>query len=309
MKKLIVLLIVLVLTFSACNDMQTSGSTSSQINNELQTESADQEDALSEKNTQKPEEQPTDSPEPIEESQAMGELPASFSWKKDSIVVTPQDQADLGSCAVFATMSMFETHIAITTGSLVDLSEQHYLIVSPEWSDNTGVSPEDVLDFITEDGVVTEQTLPYKTNEVKEDPVPNEYGFDYKLEVAWGSQELHGNSKEHRIEIVKQNVLEHGPVVTNIALHNDFDYYKNGLYECNESSSVLGGHWLVILGWKDDETVSSGGYWICKNSWGAMWGEGGFCKIAYNDACGIDDYILYYIDTPKEKIKQALDKL
>lgn len=308
MKKLIVLLIVLVLALSACDDMQISRNTS-EDNNELQTEDAAQEDTTSEKTTQQPEEQTTNSPEPLEESFITDELPASFSWKDDSIVVTPQDQGDLGSCAVFATMSMFETHIAITTGSLVDLSEQHYLITSPEWSDNTGVSPEDVLDFLTNEGVVTEEILPYKTSEVKEDPVSNEYGFDYKLEASWGSQVLKDESAEDRIEIIKQNVLEHGPVVTNIALHNDFDYYKNGLYECNESSGVVGGHWLVILGWKDDDTVPSGGYWICKNSWGAMWGEGGFCKIAYNDACGIDDYILYYIDTPEEKIMQVLYEL
>jgi hypothetical protein len=37
-----------------------------------------------------------------------------------------------------------------------------------------------------------------------------------------------------------------------------------------------------VVGYDDDH-----GCWICKNSWGTGWGEGGFFRIAYGQ-CGID---------------------
>jgi hypothetical protein len=40
-------------------------------------------------------------------------------------------------------------------------------------------------------------------------------------------------------------------------------------------------HAILIVGWKDDPTISNGGYWICKNSWGKDWGYDGFYNIEY----------------------------
>jgi len=37
----------------------------------------------------------------------------------------------------------------------------------------------------------------------------------------------------------------------------------------------------MIVGWKDISSIPSGGYWICKNSWGNIWGYDGYFNIAY----------------------------
>jgi len=41
-------------------------------------------------------------------------------------------------------------------------------------------------------------------------------------------------------------------------------------------------HCVEVIGYSEAEQC-----WICKNSWGAGWGEGGFFRIAYGQ-CAID---------------------
>jgi C1A family cysteine protease len=38
-------------------------------------------------------------------------------------------------------------------------------------------------------------------------------------------------------------------------------------------------HAILIVGWKDDDSIGNGGYWICKNSWDTDWGYDGFFNI------------------------------
>lgn len=226
---------------------------------------------------------------------------ASFNWQDENIVGVPQNQDPYGTCAIFAVMSIFESSIARSTGELVNLSEQHFINNTDDWKNDSGVSPEKVLSFIVDNGVVLEEILPYTG--IKEN-VPLDPEFDYKLS-SWGSALLKGYPLDERIEIVKRNLKEHGPIITNIALYDDLNNYTSGIYEADESSGVKGGHWLTILGWVDDELITNGGYWICKNSWGRKWGDGGFLKIVYGDISGIDDYILYYVDELLENPTEA----
>jgi cathepsin L/xylem cysteine proteinase len=39
-------------------------------------------------------------------------------------------------------------------------------------------------------------------------------------------------------------------------------------------------HMVLLTGMTD-------GYWRCKNSWGAKWGENGYIRLARGDTCGI----------------------
>lgn len=219
------------------------------------------------------------------------EAPEGFTWQGQGLITPSQNQDPYGTCAIFAAISMFESKLAMETGELLNLSEQQFINETDHWSDSTGVSPEKVLDFLFENGVVKDEVLPY-TGIKEEKEVTEKH---YKLK-SWGEVVLDEFTLEFRVEIIKEYVKTYGPIVTNIALHNDMGEYVSGVYQCDESSGVAGGHWLMIVGWVDDDTIETGGYWICKNSWGTEWGEEGYINIQYNDPCGIDDYIMYYVN-------------
>lgn len=225
-----------------------------------------------------------------------GELPSSFDWRNEGVVLSPQNQNPYGAGAIFASVGIFESSIARTTGEHVSLSEQHYINSTNDWDSTTGVSPEKVFEFLVQNGVTEDEVLPYTgvKESMSEQPTVN-----YKL-GDWGSRLLADKSADERRDIVKRSLLEHGPIITNIRLFEDYLNYESGVYQHGSASNEVGGHWLTVVGWVDDPIDANEGYWIVKESWGTDWGEGGYAKIAYKDECGIDDFIIYYVGEPVE---------
>lgn len=230
----------------------------------------------------------------VEESTS--EYPASFTWQDMGVIIPPQDQGDLGSCGVFSAVSTVESHLARLSGELIDLSEQYFIEASDDWSADTGVSPMIVLGFFSEHGVMTEATLPYSPGDSQSDSTT--YEPEYQFTSTWYPVKLEGKPLDERIEIVKEAVYKNGPISTAINFYADFDAYTNGVYMYDGKSEALGGHWINIVGWVDDETIPTGGYWICKNSFGTEWGEDGFVNIAYDDPSDVDHLVILTIEFP-----------
>lgn len=223
-----------------------------------------------------------------------GDLPNSFDWRNEDVVLAPQNQKPYGAGAIFASVGIFESSIARTTGKQVCLSEQHYINSTDDWDSKMGVSPEKVFEFLVENGVTKDEILPYTG--VKKS-MPEQPRVIYMLH-DWGSRLLANKGANERRDIIKLCLLEHGPVITNIRLFEGYLDYESGTYEYDSVSNEIGGHWVTIVGWVDDPININSGYWIVKESWGTDWGEGGYAKIAYNDECGIDDFIIYYVGEP-----------
>jgi len=79
--------------------------------------------------------------------------------------------------------------------------------------------------------------------------------------------------------------MAHGPVQTGFMVYADFMKYKAGDIYVKNSSQLMGGHAVKIVGWGVDPTV--GNYWIVANSWGTTWGDAGFFKIKEGE-CQVD---------------------
>ncbi len=47
------------------------------------------------------------------------------------------------------------------------------------------------------------------------------------------------------------------------------------------SENSIGGHEMLLVGYKDEDGWAGGGYFLVRNSWGEGWGTEGYCKIPY----------------------------
>lgn len=79
----------------------------------------------------------------------------------------------------------------------------------------------------------------------------------------------------------KQYLANVGPTMCVFEVYGDFFGYGSGVYS-HVTGSLAGLHCVEVIGFSD-----LAGCWICKNSWGAGWGDGGFFRIAYGQ-CGLD---------------------
>jgi len=88
-----------------------------------------------------------------------------------------------------------------------------------------------------------------------------------------------GKTKEESIERIKTEIVRYGPVAAGIMIYENFiegltdptKWRGHTPYE-KVSGKVLGAHYISIVGFERD-------YWICRNTWGSMWGLLGYVKI------------------------------
>jgi len=105
---------------------------------------------------------------------------------------------------------------------------------------------------------------------------------------------------------IQEHILVHGPVIAGFLVFKNFisgkftknnggiyleKMQENGTFSSNTISTenFVGGHAVVVVGWGLGKNIKIGNmdndyasvpYWICRNSWGTSWGDGGFFKIA-----------------------------
>lgn len=81
---------------------------------------------------------------------------------------------------------------------------------------------------------------------------------------------------------LKQEIIDNGPLDSELDVYEDFYNYKSGIYE-HYSGEIMGYHSVEIIGFGLEGVL---GFWICKNNWGDNWGESGYFRIKTGE-CGI----------------------
>jgi C1A family cysteine protease len=207
--------------------------------------------------------------------------PAAWDWRNahGGNYVTPvRDQSSCGSCVAFGSIAAVESKVRIQQNSPnlnVDLSEAQlfYCDASQDHCNcETGWWPAEALKFLTSDGVADEACFPYTPGD---QPCKQCSDWQFRATKVSGSHSITDRTA------MKQWLATGGPLITCFTVYDDFFSYRSGVYH-HVTGAVAGGHCVCVVGYDDHAQC-----WICKNSWGPGWGNGGFFQIAYGE-CGID---------------------
>ncbi len=198
-----------------------------------------------------------------------------------------RDQSHCGACCSFATVALVESMALIEHAILTDLSEADLHFCSSHGANCHHWWPDKALEQVQTRGVAPEDYFPY----MSAFPNPPVRGADKMYSPRCAAIPNH-SAVAARITsfglanaaVERKNYLSStGPGITVIDAYEDFFGFGAGVYH-HVTGVQIGIHIIEAVGFSE-----SGGYWICKNSWGTGFGDGGFFRIAYGE-CNIEAY-------------------
>jgi len=224
----------------------------------------------------------------------ISELPTNVDWREvsPSVVSAVKDQGHCGSCWAFASTAVIESHVALSSGLLYDLSVEQMAMCAPNPDSCGGTggcmgsTAELAFDYVTgSSGLVQEFQYPYTSY----------YGQDFDCTMPPSESPvatIDGYVKlpTNNYTALMNAVATVGPVAISVdasTWHN----YESGIYNgCNQENPDID-HGVVLMGYGTDE-VTGENYWLIRNSWSPGYGEKGYIRIARGDFeednCGMD---------------------
>jgi C1A family cysteine protease len=210
-----------------------------------------------------------------------GPIGATVPASADLGTSTPpiKDQGQEGSCTGFSLSSAREV-IAKEQGNYVPFSPAfiYYEERLKEHSQNqdAGAHIRDGLDILKHMGTCPEQDFPYVVGDFAKAP-PAQAMTDAKQYKISSYSRLPG------LPALKYAIVNQHPVVLGIAVYESFEHVAaDGLVPMPAAGeSLLGGHAILVVGYRDDAQAPGGGWLALNNSWGPHEGKNGQFFIPY----------------------------
>jgi C1A family cysteine protease len=207
---------------------------------------------------------------------ALEALPAAWDWRYRNGTTPAKDQSHCPVCWAFAATGVLESKTLIHSGLAYDLSEENVKECNDWLRGCYGGTIFTATSYFTRHGAVLEASNPYN---------PDTTGYcnsSVPRVVQVSGWRLVGSSD---VAAIKNAVYQYGPCYT--SMYASFPGFVNydGSYVLYYTGNESPDHAVMIVGWDDNLRHAGGsGAWICKNSWGADWGDNGFFYIAYGSA-------------------------
>ena len=199
--------------------------------------------------------------------------PSSIDWRQKGAVTSVKDQGQCGSCWAFATTANAESVWAISSGKLLDLSEEFLVDCA------TGVGyfnmgcnggqPDSAFKYMIKNGQCSESSYPYKAGTTKT------AGTCQKC-TSTGVSFSSCSDVTPNDQVSLMAAVSKQPVV--IAIEADtryFQSYSGGILDSSSCGTKLD-HAVEIVGYGSENGID---YWIVRNSWSSSWGEQGYVRI------------------------------
>jgi C1A family cysteine protease len=221
-------------------------------------------------------------------------VPAKWDWRSQCTPIA--NQMSCGDCWAFAGIGAFECNIKIHDGVTRDISEA-YLTNCDNDSDFAGCGGGwcPLNYWMAPRGAVYESDCPWTTSlgngttGTCTAPYPFHETID-TFAVVPGENPVDSIPPDANM---KDAIYNYGPIwVTIDASSSAFSNYSSGIFT---ASGGITDHAVVLVGWVDSASVSGGGYWILRNSWGTGWGMSGYMYISYGSATvgSFANYLVY----------------
>lgn len=210
-------------------------------------------------------------------------LPVSYDYRKEGRATTVRDQGDLGTCWAFAALNALQTSL---------MPEQQLLLSADHMSLQSGFS------ITQDDGGDYAMSLAYLAAWKgpvleEEDPYGDGTSPAGLSPVAHVQEAQMLPRKDY--EKIKEAVFLYGGVQTSIHMSLSGPSGSSDHYNADTAAYCYIGtekinHDVVIVGWDDNYSrenfhnqPESDGAFLCMNSWGDSFGQGGYFYISYDD--------------------------
>lgn len=218
------------------------------------------------------------------------DLPKNVDWRTKGVVTAVKDQGHCGSCWAFASTAVIESHVALSTGLLFDLSPQQIAMCAPNpnhcggTGGCQGATSEIAFDYVSgSNGLFQEFQYPYLSY----------YGQDAACNIPSGTSPkatINGYVElpVNNYTALMNSIAQVGPIAVSVDA-STWSAYKGGIFNgCNQKNPDIN-HAVVLMGYGEENGQK---YWLIRNSWSASWGEKGYIRIARSDnedsKCGTD---------------------
>jgi len=199
------------------------------------------------------------------------DLPDSVDWSQQGAVTPVKNQGQCGSCWAFSTVGSLEGRAQLAKGNLQQFSEQQFVDCDKSFGDKgcSGGLMDNAFKYAHQTDICTENSYPYK-GKGGGSCAASGCTVGLKTGEVTGHVDVKKNDEKALMEAVAA-----GPVSVAVDAETRFQLYFGGIMSgwCGATLD----HGVLVVGYGTDNGKD---YWKVKNSWGRIWGEKGYVRMA-----------------------------
>ena len=211
-----------------------------------------------------------------------------FNLNNLGLVTRVKDQGSMGSCWAFGAAGAFESAYLIATGIELDISENNIKNLCLPYSEYGQLTNTEAGNMITTAAYFVSWLGAINTTDDLYDELGKVSSIQYGPQTVRTVNAVFINIKDQNA--IKEYLTKYGAMNLFLYGANSRDHSYNSTYYSVYNNKYWGNHYVTLVGWNDTfskdhfSTQAPGdGAWICKNSWGEKWGDGGYFYVSYYD--------------------------